>query len=68
MLTLTGRPAPADVEFGFLEGRLQLFQIRPFLESAEGRGRDYLKSLDAAAGDLADRTVALDEVPSEDER
>ena len=63
-----GRPAPADVEFGFLKGKLQLFQIRPFLESAAGRGRDYLKSLDAAAGKRADRQVALDEVPSEDER
>ena len=25
-----GRPAPADIEFGFVGGKLRLFQIRPF--------------------------------------
>ncbi|MGI9303781.1 MAG: PEP/pyruvate-binding domain-containing protein [Gammaproteobacteria bacterium] len=41
-----GKPAPADIEFGFLEGKLKLFQIRPFLESADARGSDFLNSLD----------------------
>ncbi len=33
-----GNPAPADIEFGFLDGKLQLFQLRPFLESRKARG------------------------------
>jgi len=41
-----GKPAPADVEFGFLDGKLQLFQLRPFLESRQARGSAYLKRMD----------------------
>ena len=41
-----GNPAPADVEFGFLGGRLQLFQLRPFLESRSTRGSGYLAQMD----------------------
>ncbi|MGB5569369.1 MAG: PEP/pyruvate-binding domain-containing protein, partial [Sedimenticolaceae bacterium] len=33
-----GNPAPADIEFVFLDGKLQLFQLRPFLESRKARG------------------------------
>ncbi len=39
-----GRPLPWDVEFGFVAGHLQLFQIRPLVERGQG---------------LADRVVAL---------
>ena len=35
ILDAGGNPAPADIEFGFVKGKLQLFQIRPFLESAQ---------------------------------
>lgn len=57
-----GQPAPADVEFGFLGGELKLFQIRPFLESAQARGSAYLQSLDAAI-EAAHGSVLLSEVP-----
>jgi len=58
-----GRPAPADVEFGFLGGSLQLFQIRPFLDSASARRSDYLGRMDAALHTTRERDVQLDEVP-----
>ena len=60
-----GKPAPADIEFGFLDGELRLFQIRPFLESARARGSEYLKSLDAGLATLADATVNLNDIPAE---
>ncbi len=41
-----GNPAPADIEFGFRDGRLQLFQVRPFLESRDRQGQDYLREMD----------------------
>jgi hypothetical protein len=58
-----GNPAPADIEFGFLGGRLQLFQIRPFLESARARTSSYLINLDAHATEASGTRVALDQVP-----
>ena len=58
-----GQPAPADVEFGFLDGRLRLFQIRPFLNSAAARGSDYLSRLDRELETTSDRRVDLDERP-----
>jgi hypothetical protein len=58
-----GKPAPADIEFGFLAGRLQLFQIRPFLESARARSSEYLRSLDANLSDAARTVVQLDQAP-----
>ncbi|MCG8357601.1 MAG: hypothetical protein MI920_18715, partial [Kiloniellales bacterium] len=60
-----GQPAPADIEFGFQDGELRLFQIRPFLESAKARSSDYLKSLDAGMKDLASVAVDLNEIPKE---
>jgi hypothetical protein len=58
-----GNPAPADIEFGFLDGQLKLFQIRPFLESRQARGNAYLTSLDAAMADLDAIQVSMSEVP-----
>ncbi|MGQ0594516.1 MAG: PEP/pyruvate-binding domain-containing protein [Gammaproteobacteria bacterium] len=58
-----GRPAPADIEFGFHKGRLVLFQIRPFLESAEARRHTYLQALDQALAGAADKRVAMAGVP-----
>lgn len=58
-----GEPAPADVEFGFLNGALKLFQIRPFLESRQARGSEFLRSLDKGAGALSSIQVDLDGVP-----
>ena len=59
----TGQAAPADVEFGFQQGQLRLFQIRPFLDNAKTRGIDYLQSLDASAGRATVAGVDLDRVP-----
>lgn len=42
----TGLPAPADIEFGFRDGRLALFQIRPFVESMRARRSAYLVNMD----------------------
>lgn len=43
----TGRLVPADVEFGFVDGRLALFQIRPYLQSREALRNRFLLGLDA---------------------
>jgi hypothetical protein len=45
-----GNPAPADVEFGFLDGQLRLFQLRPFLDSATVGRNSYLQQMDARSG------------------
>jgi hypothetical protein len=58
-----GNPAPADIEFGFLDGRLQLFQLRPFLESRQARGSSYLNQMDQALAGSLDTRVNLLEVP-----
>lgn len=58
-----GNPAPADIEFGFLDGKLMLFQIRPFLESARAQSNTYLNSLDSGLQDLESIEVKLDAVP-----
>jgi rifampicin phosphotransferase len=58
-----GRGVPADVEFGFLQGRMALFQIRPFLESIRARTNRYLLSLDEPFSREQYRIIDLDEVP-----
>ncbi|MEN8174460.1 MAG: PEP/pyruvate-binding domain-containing protein [Pseudomonadota bacterium] len=58
-----GNPAPADVEFGFLDGELRLFQIRPFLESRRARGSTYLNEMDEALAGRLDQHVSLQEIP-----
>jgi hypothetical protein len=58
-----GKPIPWDVEFGFTKGRLALFQIRPFLESAQARKSVFLRSLDTGLGGAEKQTVNLDDVP-----
>lgn len=42
-----GALAPADVEFGFVAGRLALFQVRPYLQSKAARRDHFLLALDA---------------------
>ena len=59
-----GETIPADIEFGFLNGELALFQIRPFLESRRARANAYLISLDAELARAADRRVDLDAPPN----
>ncbi len=41
-----GTPVAADIEFGFSDGRLSLFQIRPFVESRRARQSQYLIGMD----------------------
>jgi hypothetical protein len=60
-----GNPAPADIEFGFLDGKLQLFQLRPFLESRKARGIGYLSEMDKSLQGTMDKTVNMLEVPNE---
>jgi len=59
-----GQAAPADVEFGFLDGKLRLFQLRPFLDNPAAMGSEYLRSMDAALSGHADLVVELDKVPA----
>ncbi len=54
-----GNPAPADIEFGFLNGKLQLFQLRPFLESRNARGSQYLVEMDRSLGDTGTISVEM---------
>jgi hypothetical protein len=59
-----GKPAPADIEFGFRDGRLQLFQIRPFLESRNRRGGSYLRDMDKSLQGRLDKSVDMRKVPT----
>jgi len=59
---LTGTPDEHrtwDMEFGFVEGRLWLFQIRPFIRFRNSDVYDRLQALDARARDNAGRSVDL---------
>ncbi|MSR15254.1 MAG: hypothetical protein EXR86_11950 [Gammaproteobacteria bacterium] len=58
-----GNPAPADIEFGFLNGELRLFQIRPFLDNANARSTAYLHSMDLTDPNNAAQSVDLEQIP-----
>ncbi len=58
-----GRPAPADVEFGFVDGRLQLFQLRPFLDSVNARANGYLQQMDRSGAGRVNQPLNLEEQP-----
>ncbi len=58
-----GNPAPADIEFGFLDGKLHLFQLRPFLESRHARGSSYLNKMDQSLQGNMNNPVNMQEVP-----
>jgi hypothetical protein len=60
-----GNPAPADVEFGFVNGNLRLFQLRPFLDSKMARGIGYLQQMDARLQDTAAIMVNMYGVPGQ---
>lgn len=59
----TGQVVPADVEFGFVAGRLALFQIRPYLQSRQARRDRFLLELDAPLRAQTGRSVMLREAP-----
>jgi hypothetical protein len=61
-----GKPVPADIEFGFYQNRLMLFQIRPFLESVKARKNLLLNSLDDRLIQNHHKVVNLNEIPAEE--
>ena len=58
-----GIPVPADVEFGFYNGKLQLFQLRPFLQSKKALANSYLINMDKALQVDMDQLVLMNGVP-----
>ena len=60
-----GQSVPADIEFGFYQERLMLFQIRPFLESVRARHNLFLNGLDSRLQQNHTKRVNLDEIPPE---
>lgn len=59
-----GRVIPADIEFGFLDQRLVLFQIRPFVENIRARRNNILIDLDTGFEKMAERRVDLNQRPN----
>ncbi len=59
-----GKIVPADIEFGFLDGKLKLFQIRPFLESKRARGSNFLNQMDQGLKKSKGITVSMLEIPA----
>jgi hypothetical protein len=59
-----GAVLPADIEFGFKDGRLALLQIRPFVESAAAQQNLYLLQLDAGLRERGQASVDIDGTPS----
>ena len=57
-----GNPVPADVEFGFYNGTLQLFQLRPFLQSSKAQGNSYLMNMDKQLQSNMNKRVAMNGV------
>ena len=53
--------AVADIEFGFKDDKLWLFQIRPLVENEEASTNDYLAELDKSLSRLSEFKVSLDE-------
>jgi hypothetical protein len=53
----------ADVEFGFLDGKLFLFQIRPFVQNKGAAKNRYLQSLDAGLNEATAVTVDMNARP-----
>ena len=58
-----GNPAPADIEFGFLNGELRLFQLRPFLDSKLAGGIGYLHQMEARLKDTSSINVNMKGAP-----
>ncbi|MDA9982965.1 phosphoenolpyruvate synthase, partial [Gammaproteobacteria bacterium] len=54
-----GDRTPADIEFGFIDGDLRLFQLRPFLQSDKAQGNQYLIDMDKKLRTNMNRTVDM---------
>lgn len=60
-----GNSAPADVEFGFVNNQLRLFQVRPFLDSELAQGINYLQQMDAQLANTRLIEVNMNGVPEQ---
>ena len=58
-----GLPMVADIEFGFRQGRMALFQIRPFVESRRARSSQTLVDMDRDVSGKHAVRVRLDQPP-----
>lgn len=58
-----GEAVPADIEFGFVDGQLRLFQIRPFLENKNAQANMILKQMDQGLQNLERIEVVMGETP-----
>jgi phosphohistidine swiveling domain-containing protein len=63
-----GQPVPADIEFGFYQNRLMLFQIRPFLESVKARKNLLLNGLDNRLIQNHHKVVNLNDIPAQEQQ
>lgn len=60
-----GLRAPADIEFGFRQGQLALFQIRPFVESTRARRSQFLIDMDSSGAAVDAALIDLRALPLE---
>jgi hypothetical protein len=58
-----GLVMPADIEFGFIDNQLMLFQIRPFLHNPLASRNQFLSALDRPLALSAQQWVKLAEAP-----
>ena len=58
-LPSTGLASPYDIELGFKNEELWLFQVRPFVENKRAAASDYLRSITPVLAE--DQQVSLDE-------
>lgn len=57
--------APLDVEFGFYQNKLMLFQVRPYLQSKRAKRSRYLNLLDLNLTSTSQQIIDLDATPDE---
>jgi len=55
-----GKPRPWDIEFGFADGKLWLFQVRPFIGNEELKNIPALATLDAGSRQLVGKISLKD--------
>lgn len=56
---------PLDVEFGFYQNKLMLFQVRPYLQSKRAKRSRYLNLLDLNLTSTSQQIIDLDANPDE---
>jgi hypothetical protein len=60
-----GMPTAADVEFGFENGQLVLFQVRPYLKNRRVKKNHYLSQLDRSLDKTRRIIVDMNATPGE---